>query len=687
MANSSPAPRELKQFKDFSSLASFIWSVADLLRGDYKPHDYGKIILPFTVLRRLDCVLAPTKAKLLYKYEALKGGQVKNLDPVLNRITGVSFHNISKFDFEKLKGEPNNVAANLRNYIKGFSENAREVLERFGFEAQIVKLDEADLLYQLVVKFAEVDLHPDRVPNHVMGSAFEELIRRFAEQSNETAGEHFTPREVVKLMVALLFNEDAALLTRPGIIKTMLDPACGTGGMLSVAQEYLYELNKEAQLQVFGQELNDETYAICKSDMMMKGEDRLGENIKRGNSFSEDGHEGVRFDYLIANPPFGVEWKKVEKDVRDEHEKLGHAGRFGAGLPRINDGSFLFLQHMLAKMKPVDPKTGEGGSRIAIVFNGSPLFTGDAGSGESEIRRWILENDWLEAIIALPDQLFFNTGISTYIWLLSNRKRKQRKGKVQLINALDLFVKMRKSLGEKRKEISEDQIREIARLYGDFQEGPNSKVFDSEDFGYRQITVERPLRLNFQASPERLAQLKEERAFLSLAEPKKKGAAGQRDAEEGRQLQKGVLAALHTLEAARLWKDRNAFESVLDGALKKAGLKLPAPVRKAIFSALSERDETGEACRDSKGNLEPDAELRDSENVPLKEDIHAYFEREVKPHVTDAWVDESKTKIGYDIPFTRHFYKYLRSRSLSEIEAEIVALDRDIQTMSKKVLG
>ncbi|MBZ4421584.1 class I SAM-dependent DNA methyltransferase [Myxococcus sp. RHSTA-1-4] len=683
MSTGTSSARELKQFKDFGGLASFIWSVADLLRGDYKPHDYGKVILPFTVLRRLDCVLEPTKAKVLARYEAMKGGQVKNLDPVLNRITGVSFHNVSKYDFEKLKGDPGHIAANLRNYIKGFSENAREVLERFGFEAQLSKLAEADLLYQLVVKFADVDLHPESVPNHVMGSAFEELIRRFAEQSNETAGEHFTPREVVKLMVAILFNEDSALLTKPGIVKTMLDPACGTGGMLSVAEEYVRKLNPGASLEVFGQELNDETYAICRADMMMKGQ--KAENIQRGNSFSEDGHEGSRFDYLIANPPFGVEWKKVEKAVRDEHEKRGHAGRFGAGLPRINDGSFLFLQHMLAKMKPVDGRTGEGGSRVAIVFNGSPLFTGDAGSGESEIRRWILENDWLEAIIALPDQLFFNTGISTYVWVLSNRKRKERRGKVQLINAADFFVKMRKSLGEKRKELSEAQIAQVVRLYGDFQEGPHCKVFDAEDFGYRRITVERPLRLSFQVSPERLERLKAERAFAGLAESKKKGAAGAREAEDGRELQEAILKALRSLEGARMWKSRAAFEDELDGAMKLAGLKLPALLRKAVLSALSERDETAEVCLDAKGQPEPDAELRDSENVPLKEDVHAYFEREVRPHVPDAWVDESKTKVGYEIPFTRHFYKYQPLRPLADIEAEILGLEREIQGMLQEV--
>src|SRR5216683_5807918 len=508
-------------FNGFGEITSFIWSVADLLRGDYKQADYGKVILPFTVLRRLDCVLDATKERVLKKYESMKGGQVKNLEPVLNRITGVPFHSTSKFNFDKLKGDPNNLARNLGAYIKGFSSNAQDIIERFDFEKHIAKLDESNLLFQVVSKFAEVDLHPEAVPNHVMGSIFEELIRRFSEQSNETAGEHFTPREVIRLMVNLLFMDDDHVLRKKGIVRSVYDPACGTGGMLSVAEEYLRELNPDAELKVFGQELNDESYAICKGDMMMKGQDP--DHIKRGNSFSEDGHAGAKFDYMLANPPFGVEWKKVEKEIRDEPESQGHSGRFGAGLPRINDGLLLFLQHMLSKMKPA-AKDGEG-SRIAIVFNGSPLFTGDAGSGESEIRRWILEHDWLEAIVALPDQLFYNTGISTYIWVLTNHKPKERKGKVQLINGVDFFVKMKKSLGNKRNELSPENIAAITKLYGEFKTGQNSKIFDNEDFGYRRIVVERPLRLNFQASPERLERFRDERGFAALSESKRKGAA------------------------------------------------------------------------------------------------------------------------------------------------------------------
>jgi type I restriction enzyme M protein len=450
--------------------------------------------------------------------------------------------------------------------------------------------------------------------------------------------------------------------------------------MLSVAEEYLRELNPDAHLEVFGQELNDESYAICKADMLLKAENP--QNIARGNSFSEDAHGGRKFDYLLSNPPFGVEWKKVEKAVKDEHETRGFSGRFGAGLPRINDGSFLFLQHMLSKMKP----TSEGGSRLAIVFNGSPLFTGDAGSGESEIRRWILENDWLEAIVGLPDQLFFNTGISTYIWVLSNRKPKQRKSKVQLINAADLFQKMRKSLGNKRNELGEPHIRDITQLFGDFTSSDRAKLFDTEDFGFRKITVERPLRLSFQVSPERIERLKEESGFQKLAASKKKGAAGQKEIEAGQALQAGVLEVLVGMDRERVWTSRDAFERELEAASKASGLKLPAPAYKAVLDALGERDENAEVCRDGKGQPEPDAELRDTENVPLKEDVHAYFEREVKPHVPDAWIDESKTKIGYEIPFTRHFYRYQPLRPLEKIEEDIRKLENEIQSLLGEAL-
>jgi type I restriction enzyme M protein len=677
-ANSAAPARA---FGSFSEIANFLWSIADLLRGTYKQADYGKVILPLTVLRRLDCVLEPTKDRVLEKYAAVKGGKVQNLDPILNRITRVPFHCTSKLDFQKLKGNPSNIAQNLNAYIKGYSEGVRDLfIDRFKFDAQVQLLDEKNLLFLVVSKFAEVDLHPDTVPNHMMGSVFEELIRRFSEQSNETAGEHFTPREVIRLMVDLLFIEDDSALRKQGIVRSLYDPACGTGGMLSVAEEYLRELNPGSHLEVFGQEVNDETFAICSADMMIKGQNP--DNIIAGNSFSEDGHVGKKFDYLLSNPPFGVEWKNVQAVVEEEHETQGHNGRFGPGLPRISDGSTLFLLHMLSKMKPAK----DGGSRLAIVFNGSPLFSGDAGSGESEIRRWVIENDWLEAIVGLPDQLFYNTGISTYVWVVTNRKPKERKGKVQLINAVDLFVKMKKSLGNKRNMLSEENIAEVVRLYGEFTEDERSKIFKNDDFGYRRIVVERPLRLSFQASPERIERLKEETTFAKLAATKKKGKAGDEEVAEGVAFQARLVAALETLNSGRTWRSRPAFEKALDAALAPVG-KVAAPLRKAILAALGERDEAAEVCLDADGRPEPDADLRDSENVPRTEEIAAYFEREVMPHVPDAWVDGEKTVDGYDVPFTRHFYKYTPLRPLAEIETEIRTLEGEIQGMLGRVLG
>ena len=620
---------------------------------------------------------------MLQKYESLKGGQVKNLEPVLNRITGVPFHNTSKFNFEKLKGDPNHLAANLKAYIRGFSTNAQDIIERFEFDKHIAKLDESNLLFQVVSRFAEVDLHPEVVPNHVMGSVFEELIRRFAEQSNETAGEHFTPREVIRLMVNLLFIEDDEALRKPGIVRTLFDPACGTGGMLSVAEEYLRELNPDARLEVFGQELNDESYAICKADMMIKGQNP--ENIKRGNSFSRGRPLGreVRLHALEPALRRGVEEGREGDPGRGRGP--GVRGRFGAGLPRINDGSLLFLQHMLSKMKPAEK--GEGGSRIAIVFNGSPLFTGDAGSGESEIRRWIIENDWLEAIVALPDQLFYNTGISTYIWVVTNKKPKERKGKVQLINAVDLFVKMRKSLGNKRNELSRENIDAITRLYGD---GCGRGAV--EDLRQRRLRL--PAHRGGAAAAAELPGLTGAAGAAAggagLREPggvEEEGGGGA-EGDRGGPGATGGRSEGRWRGSARttVFKSRPEFEEALDAAMKKAGLKLPAPVRKAILSALSERDESAEIVLDADGHPEPDADLRDYENVPLKEDIHAYFEREVKPHVPDAWIDESKTKVGYEIPFTRHFYKYQPLRPLAEIEAEIRKLEQEIQGMLGEVL-
>lgn len=473
--------------KNVKESANFIWSIADLLRGDYKQSDYGKVILPLTVLRRLDSVLSATKADVLKKYEQIKTTNMQNIDPVLNKVAGYNFHNRSPFDFDKLVADPNNIALNLRNYINGFSEDSREVIEQFEFENQINKMDENNLLFMVVKRFQEIDLHPDRISSMEMGYMFEELIRKFAEISNETAGEHFTPREVIKLMVNILFLNDRTILTKKGITKTIFDCCAGTGGMLSVAEEYLHELNPDARLEVFGQELNPESYAICKADLMIKGQN--ASNIKRGNSISDDQLVNEKFDYLITNPPFGVKWEKFAKKVKDEHEQLGHGGRFGAGLPSVSDGSFLFLMHLISKMKP-------DGSRLAIVFNGSPLFSGSPSKtkNESSIRQWVIENDFLEAVIALPNQLFYNTGISTYIWVISNNKPAKRRGKVQLINAVDYFKKMSKSLGDKRNELSEDHIAEITKIYGDFTEGEHSKIFENNAFGYSKVTVERPER-------------------------------------------------------------------------------------------------------------------------------------------------------------------------------------------------
>lgn len=669
---------------NFQDKINFIWSIAELLRGPYKKEQYGDVVLPMAVLRRFDCVLAATKEEVLKKYETLKKSGLQNVDPVLNRISNQEFNNTSKYDFEKLLAEPDNISNNLRNYINGFSKNAREIIEYFDFDKQITKLNDNDLLYLVISEFNKIDLHPDAVSNTEMGYIFEELIRRFSEHGE--AGDHYTPREVIRLMVNILLNEDNEELTQPGLVTTVYDCCAGTGGMLSVTEQHLKELNPGIQVELFGQEINPQSFSICKSDMLIKGQN--ADNIILGDSFTEDGHRGTTFRYMLTNPPFGVEWKKAEKFIREEYEKDGFDGRFGAGLPRISDGSLLFLQHLISKMRQ-DKK----GSRIAIIFNGSPLFTGDAGSGESEIRRWIIENDMLEGIIALPDQLFYNTGISTYIWIVTNRKNSDlmrgpvRTGKIQLVNAVDFYQKMRKSLGNKRNEISEEQIKEITRIYGDFKENEYCKIFDNEDFGYQKIVVERPLRLNFQVIEERINNLYNETAFKKLAESRKKGQAGLQEIEEGKKAQRQIIDTLQTMDANVLYKNRDTFTKVLKKTFKAANINLNSPLLKAILSALSEKDETADICVDNKGNPEPDSDLRDTENVPLKEDINEYFEREVKPHVPDAWIDESKTKIGYEIPFTRHFYKYEPLRPSEEIAKEIKELEGSIQERLRKVMG
>lgn len=669
---------------NFQEKVSFIWSIAELLRGPYRKEQYGDVILPMTVLRRFDCVLAETKLEVLEKYESLKKTGLQNVDPILNRISKHGFNNTSRYDFERLLADPDNIASNLRNYINGFSKNVREIIEHFDFDKEITKLNDNNLLYLVISEFNKMDFHPDRVSNMEMGYIFEELIRRFSEHGE--AGDHYTPREVIKLMVNILLSEDNEELTQPGLVTTVYDCCVGTGGMLSVTEQYMRELNPGIQVELFGQEINPQSFSISKADMLIKG--HKADNIILGDSFTEDGHRGKTFRYMLTNPPFGVEWKKAQKFIRDEHEKEGYNGRFGAGLPRISDGSLLFLQHLISKMRQ-----DEKGSRIAIIFNGSPLFTGDAGSGESEIRRWIIENDMLEGIIALPDQLFYNTGISTYIWIVTNRKNDDpmkgpvRTGKIQLVNAVDFYQKMRRSLGNKRNEITEEQIREITRIYGEFKENEYCKIFDNEDFGYQKIVVERPLRLNFQVTEERIDKLYNERAFDNLAKSRKKGEAGLKEIEEGKKLQQQIIYTLKTMDSTIVYKNRDEFTKVLKKTFKTAGINLNSPLLKAILSALSERDETADICVDNKGNPEPDPDLRDTENVPLKEDIHEYFEREVKPHVPDAWIDESKTKIGYEIPFTRHFYKYQPLRSSEEIMKEIIELEKSISEKLKKVMG
>jgi type I restriction enzyme M protein len=653
----------------FSEKVSFIWSVADLLRGPYKPHQYGRVILPLTVLRRLDCVLEPTKQKVLEKHATLKGQTTEVVEKILNRAAGQSFHNTSKLDFQKLKGDPDKIAANLAQYTKSFSRNARQIFEFFEFDKELAKLEEANILYLVVRKFAEIDLHPDVVPNHEMGLIFEDLIRRFNEASNETAGDHFTPREVIRLMVNLLFDPDNHALRTKGIVRTVYDPACGTGGMLSVAEEYLRELNPDARLEVFGQDYNNESFAICCSDMMIKGLNP--ENVKFGNSFTKDGLPGMKFDYMLANPPFGVEWKKEQEFIEREHDQRGFDGRFGAGLPRINDGSLIFLQHMISKMKPE-------GSRLAIVFNGSPLFTGGAGSGESDIRKWVIENDWLEAIIALPEDMFYNTGIPTYIWVLTNRKNKNRRGKIQLINATDLFRRLRKNLGSKRNELSEEQIAIISQIYGEFKECQRCLILDNLDFGHQQIVVERPLRLSFQVTPDRIRTLENDSTFQKLTQTYEKRKQGRHRESIESALHDRIVAMLRTMNSSVAAMTRTDFEVRLSSAADAAQIELSTAVKKCIVAAMSQRAETAQICRDADGTIEPDPELRDLENVPLKQDIHVYFQRHVKPYVPDAWIDETKTKIGYEIPFNLYFYKHEEPRAIEDIQSDIERAQRDI---------
>lgn len=687
-------------------------------------------MLPIVVLRRLDCLLEPTKDAVLKKLKELEAKKMPKAvwDSILGNSANSKrdhpLYNTSPYTFDTLLADPENIAPNLVSYINGFSPTARHIFERFKFADQIEKLDAGNRLFTIVKAMTDVDLHPDRIDNLQMGYLFEYLVMRFNEQANEEAGDHFTPREVIRLMANLIYTGEKEVY-KPGIYRTIYDPACGTGGMLSESQKFILDSNSRANLALFGQEYNDESWAICCSDMLIKDADTknivLGDTL--GDGKTRDGFEGERFHYLMANPPFGVEWKDQKNVVENEHKTTGFSGRFGAGLPAINDGSLLFLQHMISKMYPFEEgNQDKPGSKIAIVFNGSPLFSGDAGSGPSNIRRWIIENDWLDAIVALPDQLFYNTGIFTYVWLVTNRKPLDRRGKVQLIDGTRFFEKMKKSLNNKRNEITEEQIRHLTRVYGNYQDGEQaevlidgesesrviSRIFENREFGFLKVTVERPLRMNFEATPERIAKLDDQTAFVNLAKSKKRNDSvdAEREIAEGEGLQDKIRATLGTLEGNGRYLSRAEFEADLVEAANSAGVKISASIKKVIFAALGKRDQSAEICLDSKGQPESDGELRDTENIPLPpdtelplplefgpdkpnerlidsfhDDIEEYIEREVLPHVPDAWVDYSKTRIGYELPITRHFYVYKSPRPLHQIEADINRLEGQIAGM------
>ena len=770
--------KDQDQYKKHSDL---VWNIANLLRGPYRPPQYRKVMIPLTVLRRLDCILEETKNDVLQEYERLiaKGIDAETIKKTINHKFKLAFHNTSNLTFATLLDDHQKLATNLKAYISGFSKKARKIIEKFSFEEEIDRLDEFDRLYEVVKAIKDVDLHPERIPNMAMGYIFEDLVRRFNEQANEEAGDHFTPREIVKLMVKLLFTGEEHIYTQGKVIK-IYDPTCGTGGILS----------EKANVKLFGQEYNAESYAICGSDLMIKDEDvnhiafgdTLGTGKKKDDRVDGDGHPNEQFHYMAANPPFGVEWKPEKDYVTKEHDEFGFNGRFGPGLPRINDGALLFLLHMISKMQrppehytlpaPGGIKGGEG-SRIAIIFNGSPLFTGDAGGGESNIRRWIIENDMLEAVVGLPDQLFYNTGIYTYIWIVTNRKSAKRQGKIQLINATDFAWKMKKSLGDKRKKLGEgdspehpgepNHIDAITQIYAAFNDNEQrtlktiitnvdspkdkkrdqdqtifvSKIFNNQDFGYFKITVERPLRLNFTINEQRINRFVDTGYFQGLAISKKRKDKAKVAAEkqDGKQLQNSILHALKSLKpqfaGSELVKDRAEFEVTLQAAFKKSGIKFDSQLKKALLAdqSLGEKDPTALPCCDSKGNPEPDADLRDTENVPFpggilangKRDednalidlplpldyeskknkgkvdksellervqVHceAYLEEEVLPYRDDAWIDHSKIKVGYEIPFNRHFYQYQPPRELSEIEADIKGLEAEVLEMLKEVV-
>ena len=674
----------------FNSVVSFLWAIADLLNGAFKKSEFQKIILPFTVLRRLDYALEATKAKVLQTEHTLKEKGLENRHGQLCRAAGYAFYNTSKFTYESLLHDDANLALNLRQYVHGFSQNVLDIFDAFNFDDAIRDLEKTSLLYLLMERFNEkskVDLRPASMSNHEMGYVFEHLLRKFNEALNENPGEHFTPRDAIRLMVDLVLMLDTELASGEGVARTVNDCCCGTGGILSITKDHILKINPQAKVFLYGQELNPQTWAVARSDMLILEPDgKDAENIKLGSTLSDDQLANMRFDYQFVNPPYGYEWSKDDAAVRDEAAR-GFDGRFGAGLPRKSDGQMLFLQHFIARMN--DPE--ESQSYIGIIMNGSPLFTGGASSGESEIRRWIFENDWLEAIVALPNQLFYNTGISTYIWLLSNRKPAAHKGKVMLVDASgpDFWSGMSKSLGSKRREITDTHKQAVLELVKARQEGPFVKIFDTTDFGYREIKVLSPLKLRFEVHPDSLARLDTQAAFKNLAVSKKKDAAEQkRDEKEGLALQAEIRTALQTL-AGKPYTNREKFTAALEAALKKAGLKLKAPVLKAILAGIGERDDSAEICRDSSGNPEPDTDLNDTENVPLKEKVETYFAREVTPHVPDAWIDPTTCdakdgqvgRVGYEIPFNRHFYVFQPPRPLSAIDADLKATTDRILTM------
>lgn len=634
------------------NMAAEVWGVFELLRGRYQRHQYGQVILPFVVLRRLDCILEPTKKKVLAAIKANPGDETGLF---AQQASGHKFWNESQFTFETLAEDTANLRKNLINYVQSFSKNISDIFEHYEMEKTVNDLHKSDILLMVFQRFVAMDLHPEKFDNRDMADLFEHLIRLDAESANMEAGEYFTPRDVIKLLVDLLISPDSDLLTRSGVIRTIYDPTVGTGGMLTMAEERIADFNPRAKVTLFGQELNPKTYSICKADMLVKGQDV--DNVANGDTLKDPAFQGKKFDYCLANPPYGVEWKASKAAVEDEY-RLGNAGRFGAGLPRISDGQLLFLQHIVSCLKPVE----KGGGRAAIVFNGSPLFTGGAGSGESDIRGWLIKNDLLEAIIALPNDIFFNTGISTYIWIISNRKSAGRKGKVQLINAADFYSKMRKSLGSKRNELLPEHTQKIAKLYADFKEGEHCKIFANDDFSYREVIIERPLRLNYAATPERVAILKENRLLSKLTEKQKEK----------------LFTAIVTEAGDKVSKKRSTFISAIGKAIDKADVGLRSSAASKIADILSESDLEGEVVLNEDGKPVADSDLRDTEIVPSGQEIKDYFECEVKPHVPDAWISEEMPRTGYEIPFTRHFYKYQPPRDLKDIDADIRKFAREI---------